>query len=113
MREVFRYLAMINGMLAAFNLLPGFPLDGGRILRAFLWSRTGSIGRATSRAMRSGALIAMVFGMPREAIKLGAADEVMPLQSIPRGIMSHWQSQEKGMGEAFESGVASYKQSKA
>lgn len=40
-------LALVNLGVALFNLLPGLPLDGGRLLRSFLWRRTGSFARAT------------------------------------------------------------------
>lgn len=55
------WLGTLNLTLAVFNLLPGFPLDGGRILRALVWKFTGSEDRAAQVALVSGQLLA--FGM--------------------------------------------------
>lgn len=52
--EVLSYLALINLVLALFNLVPAFPLDGGRVLRAYLWHRSGDMLAATRAASRSG-----------------------------------------------------------
>lgn len=54
-----QWLFRINAALLVFNLLPGFPLDGGRILRALLWQRTGSLERATRMAAASGQILAL------------------------------------------------------
>jgi Zn-dependent protease len=48
------YLAMINTVLAIFNLFPGFPMDGGRILRSVIWKVTGNLKKATKIASRVG-----------------------------------------------------------
>lgn len=55
------YLAAVNLMLALFNLLPAFPLDGGRVLRAWLWHRSGDLLAATAKASGTGVVLA--FGL--------------------------------------------------
>lgn len=55
------WLARINLMLALFNMIPGFPLDGGRVLRAGVWYATGSFHRATQVAAFSGQMVAFGF----------------------------------------------------
>ena len=51
------WLAWVNLMLGVFNLLPGAPLDGGRVLRAILWHRTGDRARATTSAAHAGEVL--------------------------------------------------------
>jgi Zn-dependent protease len=59
--EMLRYLYNVNFLLAAFNLIPGFPLDGGRVLRSYLWHRSGNLRQATKSAARVGEIFAMTL----------------------------------------------------
>lgn len=55
------WLTLINGVLALFNLLPGAPLDGGRVLRAILWQVRGDRDRASMTAARTGRGIGLIL----------------------------------------------------
>ncbi|MCF8106121.1 MAG: site-2 protease family protein [Desulfohalobiaceae bacterium] len=55
------YLAMINWIVAVFNLLPAFPLDGGRILRAAIWKWKGDLRQATKTASKVGGFFGVLL----------------------------------------------------
>lgn len=62
---ILRYLALLNLALGIFNLVPGFPLDGGRVLRAIIWGRTRDLRKATNAATTVGkgfAFLLIAFG---------------------------------------------------
>lgn len=63
---ILRWLALVNLTLIIFNAIPGYPLDGGRVLRALIWARTGNLRRATFISTRIGAgfsLVLMALGV--------------------------------------------------
>jgi Zn-dependent protease len=64
--SIFKFAAYWNLILSLFNLLPGYPLDGGRVLRAALWRRSGRLAEATKTSGHFGQFIALsllVFGL--------------------------------------------------
>lgn len=56
-----QWIAAVNVLLLVFNLIPAFPLDGGRILRGFIWARTNNRMSATVAAARAGRVFAVVL----------------------------------------------------
>ena len=58
---VAKYLALINGILGLFNLVPGFPLDGGRVFRAIVWGINKNFRRATLIAASMGRFFGFLF----------------------------------------------------
>ena len=60
-REPVRYLTIINIILGVFNMLPGYPLDGGRVLRSIIWKVTDNLRRATYIASTAGRVIGFLI----------------------------------------------------
>lgn len=58
---VLAYLAVVNALVAGFNLIPGFPLDGGRVLRSIAWKITNDLRRATQVAAVAGQVVGFLL----------------------------------------------------
>jgi Zn-dependent protease len=74
--KVFWWLAMINLILAVFNMLPALPLDGGRTLRGIAWAVTGDLRRATNFAMQVSRVLAIGVIAAGIVIAVSAGDVV-------------------------------------
>ncbi|MEX2046048.1 MAG: site-2 protease family protein [Chloroflexota bacterium] len=57
------YLTFVNLAVGVFNLVPGFPLDGGRVLRSIIWAIRGDRAKATAIAARGGQIVAVAIGL--------------------------------------------------
>lgn len=84
--QVLRHLGIVNWYLAGFNILPGLPLDGGRVLRAILWHLNKNYAAATRVAVRSGPTIAIALVVGGAYLFL-IVDWVTGIWSVTIGLM--------------------------
>ena len=84
--HLFFTLFLLNFLLAVFNMFPGYPLDGGRILRAYLWKRGTDLNEATVITGRCGQVIAVVFIVFGLVTVLAQADFFTGLWTILVGL---------------------------
>src|SRR5436853_1643819 len=86
--QVFRHLGLVNLFLAGFNILPGLPLDGGRVFRALMWKLNKNFRAATQMAVRSGLMIALALVIYGIVAFLTVADYgITGLWSLAVGLM--------------------------
>jgi len=96
-RFVLGYLAVLNVVLAGFNMLPAFPMDGGRVLRALL-ARSRSHAKATQQAAEVGKLFAFFLGL----VGLFSANIILVILAFFIYIAASSEAQQTVMSAAFE-----------
>ena len=95
-----RSLMRINVIVLVFNMVPGFPLDGGRILRAAIWYKTGNISRATRIASRVGKVFA-IFLIALGVVNFFAANFIGGLWMVFIGFFLYQAAQASYANVAF------------
>jgi Zn-dependent protease/CBS domain-containing protein len=95
--DLFSYLTFVNVALALFNLVPAFPLDGGRLLSSFLWWRSGSRQQGVHNAVRIGRVFAfLMIGAGVLELFFGAVVNGIWIVFIGWFLLSAGQSEEAG-----------------